>query len=445
MKSTKVLILGAAGRDFHNFNIVFRDNPQYEVVAFTATQIPNIEGRQYPASLSGPNYPNGIPILPEEELSTLIHEHGIEQVVFAYSDVSHEEVMHKASQVIAQGADFRLLGARATMIASNKPVLSICAVRTGAGKSPAARRIAGILSDEGLRIVVVRHPMPYGDLTKQAVQRFATIEDMENANCTIEEMEEYEPHIKGGRVVYAGVDYEVILRKAESEADVILWDGGNNDLPFFVPDLEIVLADPHRVGDETAFFPGEANLLRANIVMLTKLDTAPDEKIEALRANIQLMNPSAVIVESTMPVIVEEPTQIQGARVLVVEDGPTLTHGGMSFGAGVLAAKKFGAAELIDPRQVAAGSIKETFMHYPHIGSLLPAMGYGSQQVRELEETIDHVDCDLILIATPVDLRREIRIRQPICRVRYELREKGHPTLPEVLKAFIEKAKRHAR
>ena len=444
MKRTRVIILGAAGRDFHNFNVVFRNDPQYEVVAFTATQIPNIEGRHYPASLAGPLYPDGIPIHPEEDLNMLMQEQGIEQVVFAYSDVSHEEVMHKASQVIAQGADFRLLGARATMIASQKPVLSICAVRTGAGKSPAARRIASILSEGGLRIVVVRHPMPYGDLTKQAVQRFASLVDMEKANCTIEEMEEYEPHIQRGRVVYAGVDYEAILRQAESEADVILWDGGNNDLPFFVPDLEIVLADPHRAGDETTFFPGEVNFLRADIVMLTKLDTAPEQKIEALRATIQLRNPSAVIIDSTMPVIVDAPTPIQGARVLVVEDGPTLTHGGMSFGAGVLAAKKFGAAELIDPRPLAVGSIKETFINYPHIENLLPAMGYGEQQVRELEATIETVECDLVLIATPVDLRRVIHIRQPTCRVRYELQEKGSPTLPEALKVFIEKIKRHA-
>ena len=444
MKKTRVIILGAAGRDFHNFNVVFRNDPQYEVMAFTATQIPNIEGRHYPASLSGPLYPEGIPILSEEELNVLIKEQGIQQVVFAYSDVSHEAVMHKASQVIAQGADFRLLGARSTMITSQKAVLSICAVRTGVGKSPAARRIASILSGVGLRIVVVRHPMPYGDLTRQAVQRFASLVDMEKANCTIEEMEEYEPHIQQGRVVYAGVDYEAILRQAEREADVILWDGGNNDLPFYVPDLEIVLADPHRAGDETRFFPGEANLLRADIVILTKLDTAPEQKIEALRANIQLTNPSAVIIDSTMPLIVEDSARIQGARVLVVEDGPTLTHGGMTFGAGVLAAKNFGASELINPRPVAVGSIKETFLHYPHLGNLLPAMGYGSIQVRELEETIERVECDLVVMATPVDLRRVIHIRQPTSRVRYELQEMGHPTLPEVLNDFIEKAKRDA-
>ena len=441
IKRTKILILGAAGRDFHNFNVVFRNDPHYEVVAFTATQIPHIEGRQYPSSLSGPLYPKGIPIRSEKELIPLIEEEKVEQVIFAYSDVSHEEVMHKASQVIAQGADFRLLGSKSTMIASNKPVVSVCAVRTGAGKSPAARRIASLLSEEGFRIVVVRHPMPYGDLTRQAIQRFASLGDLEHAECTIEEREEYEPHIQGGRIVYAGVDYEAILRLAESEADVILWDGGNNDLPFFVSDLEIVLGDPHRAGDETAYFPGEANLRRADVIMLTKLDTAPEDKIERLRATIQLTNPSASIIDSTMPVIVDEPTRLQGARVLVVEDGPTLTHGGMTFGAGMLAAKKYGAVEFVDPRPVAVGGIKETFLHYPHIENLLPAMGYGPQQVQDLEKTIERVECDLVVIATPVDLRRVIRIRQPTCRVRYELQEKGDLTLREAMKDFIKKAK----
>ena len=444
MNRTRVLILGAAGRDFHNFNVVFRNDFRYEVVAFTATQIPNIEERQYPPSLSGPFYPDGIPILSELDLNHIIQEQKIEQVVFAYSDVSHDEVMHKASQVIAKGADFRLLGAQATMIAAKKPVLSICGVRTGVGKSPASRKIADILTDESLRTVIVRHPMPYGDLSKQAVQRFASLADMDKADCTIEEMEEYEPHIKGGRVVYAGVDYEAILRRAEEEADVILWDGGNNDLPFFAPDLEIVLTDPHRSGDETRFFPGEANLLRADIILLTKIDTAPEQRIDALRNTIHTKNPSALIVDSTMPIMVDEPEKIQGARVLVVEDGPTLTHGGMSFGAGVLAAKKFGAAELIDPRSAAVGSIKKTFHQYPHIGSLLPAMGYGPEQIRELEETIEKVDCDLVLIATPADLRRVIQIRKPTSRVGYELQGIGHPTLPEVLKDFIWKAKQHA-
>lgn len=443
MDRTRVVILGAAGRDFHNFNVVFRNNPQYEVVAFTATQIPNIEGRQYPSSLAGTLYPNGIPIQPEQDLPALIQEHHIDQAIFAYSDVSHEAVMHMASKVIALGADFRLLGARTTMLPSQKPVLSICAVRTGAGKSPATRRIANLLMSEGLRVAVVRHPMPYGDLAKQAVQRFATIEDMQQANCTIEEMEEYEPHIQQGHVVYAGVDYEAILRRAEGEADVILWDGGNNDLPFFQPDVEIVLVDPHRAGDEVTYFPGEANLLRAQILMLTKLDTAPKEKIAAVRKTIHEKNPQARVIESAMPVTADHSEDIQGATVLVVEDGPTLTHGGMSFGAGVLAARKYGAKQLIDPRSAAIGSIKETFNRYPHIGTLLPAMGYGAQQIHELEETIGCVECDLVLIATPVDLRRIIHIQQPTCRVRYELEERGTPTLHETLKDFIAKAKGH--
>ena len=444
MKRTRVLILGAAGRDFHNFNVVFRNDPRYEVVAFTATQIPDIEGRSYPPSLSGELYPEGIPIRSEQELASLIKEQDIAQVVFAYSDVSHVDVMHKASQVMALGADFRLLGPRSTMISSRKPVLSVCAVRTGAGKSPAVRKIARVLTGEGLRIAVIRHPMPYGDLAKQAVQRFASIEDMQRADCTIEEMEEYESHIQQGHVVYAGVDYEAILRQAENEADVILWDGGNNDFSFFKSDLEVVLVDPHRAGHETTFFPGETNLLRADILMLTKLDTAPEDNISAVRKTIQQQNPRAIIINTAMPITVEASDRIQGARVLVVEDGPTLTHGGMRFGAGVLAAKKFGAGILIDPRSEAVGSIRETFTHYPHIGSLLPAMGYGSHQIRELDETIQRVECDLVMIATPVDLGRIIRIQQPTCRVRYELEEMGHPTLQEALQDFIEKAKTDA-
>lgn len=331
------------------------------------------------------------------------------------------------------------------MIPSKKPVVSVCAVRTGAGKSPTARKIAGILKDEGLRVAVVRHPMPYGDLAKQAVQRFANIEDMHEADCTIEEMEEYELHVQQGHVVYAGVDYEAILGQAESEADVILWDGGNNDLPFFVSDMEIVLVDPHRSGDECRYFPGEVNLLRASTLVMTKLDTAPQENISALQKTIQQQNPEALVIHAAMPVTVDSPERIQGARILVIEDGPTLTHGGMSFGAGVLAARKFGAGTLIDPRSVAVGSISETFDHYPHIGNLLPAMGYGSQQIRELEETIKHVDCDLVMVATPVDLRRVIRIQQPTCRVRYELEEIGHPTLQDALQGFIVKAKKPLR
>lgn len=441
---TKIVIMGAAGRDFHNFNMVFRDNPRYEVVAFTATQIPNIEGRYYPSALAGSLYPQGIPIRSEEELDVIIRERRIDQVVFAYSDISHEEVMHKASRVMAAGADFRLLGPHSTMLLAQKPVVSICAVRTGAGKSPASRAIAGMLKNEGLRTAVIRHPMPYGELAKQAVQRFASLEDLRTANCTIEEMEEYEPHIRQRNVVYAGVDYEQILRKAEAESDVILWDGGNNDYPFFVADLEIVLVDPHRAGDEQTFFPGEVNLLRADVIILTKLDTAPDDRVAWARANLQAANPKAILVNSAMPVKVEDPERITGSRVLVVEDGPTLTHGGMRFGAGMIAAEKYDAAEVVDPRPHAVGSLKETFLNYPRLVNVLPAMGYGPHQILELEETIRNVDCDLVLIATPVDLKRIISIRQPTSRVTYEFQEMGVPTMREVLDPLIKKAKAHA-
>ena len=443
MKRIKILIMGAAGRDFHNFNVMFRHDPTYEVVAFTAAQIPNIEGRRYPPLLAGEFYPQGIPICPEDEVESLITNEDIAQVVFSYSDISHLEVMHKASRVIACGADFRLLGSRTTMLQSIKPVISICAVRTGAGKSPVARKIANLLKAAGLQVAVVRHPMPYGDLASQAVQRFATREDISSANCTIEEREEYEPHIQQGNVVYAGVDYQQILKRAEREADVIVWDGGNNDLPFFQPDLEIVLVDPHRAGDEQAYFPGEVNLLRADVLVLTKLDSAPKEKIRAVREAILAVNASAIVIDSNMTVKVAAPENIRGARVLVVEDGPTLTHGGMSFGAGVMAAKQYDAGELVDPRPFAVGSIKQVFSAFPHIGALLPAMGYGAQQVHELEETINRVVCDLVLIATPVDLARVIAIRQPSCRVTYEFEEIGQPDLQEVLKDILVKAKRH--
>lgn len=443
MKRMKILIMGAAGRDFHNFNVVFRHDPTYEVVAFTAAQIPNIEGRRYPPLLAGEFYPQGISIRPEEELESLITNEDIAQVVFSYSDISHLEVMHKASRVLAWGADFRLLGSRSTMLPSTKPVISICAVRTGAGKSPVSRKIAGLLKAAGLHVAVVRHPMPYGDLVTQAVQRFATLDDIGAANCTIEEREEYEPHIQQGNLVYAGVDYQEILKQAEREADVIVWDGGNNDLPFFQPDLEIVLVDPHRAGDEQAYFPGEVNLLRADVLVLAKLDSAPKEKIKAVRETILAVNASATVIDSVMPVRVAEPEQIRGARVLVVEDGPTLTHGGMSFGAGVMAAKQYDAAELVDPRSFAVGSIRQVFTAYPHIGALLPAMGYGTQQIHELEETINRVKCDLVLIATPVDLTRVISIRQPTCRVTYEFEEIGRPNLQDVLQGILVKAKRH--
>lgn len=437
-----VLIMGAAGRDFHNFNVVFRDHPEYRVVAFTAAQIPNIAERRYPPELAGSLYPQGIPIHPEDELESLIATHKIEQVIFAYSDISHEDVMHQASRVLAAGADFSLLGGRRTMLSAKKPVVSVCAVRTGAGKSPATRRIASLLCEEGLRVAVIRHPMPYGDLAKQAVQRFSCLDDLRAADCTVEEMEEYEPHIREGHVVFAGVDYERVLREAEREADVLVWDGGNNDVPFFVSDLEIVLVDPHRAGHERTYFPGEVNLLRADVLVLTKMDTASQEQVHVVQANMRQFNPKASVLETAMPVTVDHPHLIKGKRVLVIEDGPTLTHGGMSFGAGVLAAKQQGARELVDPRPYAVGTIQQTFVQYPHIGTVLPAMGYGATQVRELEETINRVPCDVVLIATPVDLRRIMSITQPTCRVTYSLVEQGRPGLRDVLQGIILKAKR---
>ena len=441
MPVTTVLIMGAAGRDFHNFNVVFRDRPEYRVVAFTAAQIPNIAGRCYPPELAGSLYPEGIPIHPEGELESLIAIHKVDEVIFAYSDISHGDVMHQASRVLAAGADFSLLGGRRTMVPAKKPVVSVCAVRTGAGKSPATRKIASLLREEGLRVAVIRHPMPYGDLAKQAVQRFACLEDLRIADCTIEEMEEYEPHIREGHVVFAGVDYERILREAERETDVLLWDGGNNDVPFFVSDLEIVLVDPHRAGHERIYFPGEVNLLRADVLVLTKMDTASPEQVHEVRANIRQLNPKAVVLETAMPVTVDRPHLIKGKRVLVIEDGPTLTHGGMSFGAGVLAAKQQGASELVDPRPYAVGTIQQIFAQYPHIGNLLPAMGYGATQVRELEDTIDRVPCDVVLIATPVDLGRIISIKQPTCRVTYCLEEQGIPGFRDVLAGVISQAR----
>lgn len=442
MHVTTVLIMGAAGRDFHNFNVVFRDHPEYRVVAFTAAQIPNIAGRRYPPELAGSLYPQGIPIHSEDELEFLIATNKVDEVIFAYSDISYEDVMHQASRVLAAGADFSFLGGRRTMVSAKKPVVSVCAVRTGAGKSPAARRIASLLREEGLRVVVIRHPMPYGDLAKQAVQRFACLNDLRAAGCTIEEMEEYEPHIREGHVVFAGVDYERILRDAEREADVLVWDGGNNDVPFFVSDLEIVLVDPHRAGHERTYFPGEVNLLRADVLVLTKMDTASPEQIQVVLENIRQFNPKAAVLETAMPVTVNHPHLIKGKRVLVIEDGPTLTHGGMSFGAGVLAAKQQGAGEFVDPRPYAVGAIQQTFIQYPHIGCVLPAMGYGATQIRELEDTINRVPCDVILIATPVDLGRIISIKQPTCRVTYSLEEQGALGLKDVLLSIILKAKK---
>lgn len=433
MSRIRVLIMGAAGRDFHNFNVYFREQERYEVIAFTATQIPNIEGRLYPSQLSGPLYPRGIPIYPEEDLEGLIAKKGVDQVVFAYSDVPHEYVMHKASQVLAAGADYRLLGAKQTMLKSTKPVVAVCAVRTGCGKSQTTRRASDILLAMGKKVVVVRHPMPYGDLVAQTCQRFAGQEDLVRHGCTIEEREEYEPHIDRGVVVYAGVDYEKILREAEKEADVILWDGGNNDLPFFVPDLHIVVTDPHRAGHELTYHPGEANLRMADVVVINKVDTADLADIAAVRENVRKANPDAVIIEAASPITVQDPRAIRGQRVLVIEDGPTLTHGEMAYGAGVVAARRFGAAEIIDPRPYAVRSILDTFEKYPDTGALLPAMGYGEEQTKDLQETIANTPADLVLIGTPIDLRRVVEIRQPSQRVRYELQEIGQPTLVEIL------------
>lgn len=441
---TKVIIMGAAGRDFHNFNVAFRQNPHYRVVAFTAAQIPNIAGRRYPPALAGKLYPSGVPIYPEAELESLIRDHDVDQVVFAYSDVSHEEVMRQASRVMAHGADFRLLGPASTMLRTNKPVVSVCAVRTGCGKSPVARRVAAILRERGLRAVVVRHPMPYGDLAKQAVQRFESFDDLAKADCTIEEREEYEPHLEQGVVVFAGVDYARVLPLAEDEADVIVWDGGNNDFPFFVPELEIVLLDPHRAGHERRYFPGEVNARRADIFVLTKLDTAAPDQVASLRRSARELNPRAVVVETTMPPAIDPPEALRGKRVLVIEDGPTLSHGGMGYGAGTVAAKQGGAAALVDPRPYAVGSLLDAFAAYPHIGPALPAMGYGPQQLRDLEETIGRVPCEVVAIATPVDLGRQVAIRQATCRVRYDVQEVGGLTLQEAMTSFLEKARRYA-
>ena len=435
MKKTRVLLMGAAGRDFHNFNVYFRDNRDYQVVAFTATQIPNIEGRTYPPELAGELYPGGIAIYPESELDSLIDRLTVDQVVFAYSDVSHEYVMHKASQVLAAGADFRLMGARDTMLQAKVPVVSVCAVRTGSGKSQTSRRTSDILRQMGKRLVVVRHPMPYGNLVEQACQRFATYEDLERYKCTIEEREEYEPHLDRGSVVYAGVDYELILRQAEKEADVILWDGGNNDLPFYKPDLHIVVTDPLRAGHELRYHPGEANLRMADVVVINKIETANPDKVAEVRRNIAILNPTAKVVDAASPIFVDDPEAIRGAAVLVIEDGPTLTHGEMAYGAGYVAAQRFGAAEIVDPRPYAVGSIADTFRKYPNTGPILPAMGYGAKQIQELQLTINAVPCDLVLVATPIDLRRIIEMKQSSQRVRYELQEIGRPTLEDVLTA----------
>ncbi len=433
MSKERVIIMGAAGRDFHNFNTVFRDNPDYEVVAFTATQIPNIEGRVYPAVLAGSLYPDGIPIYPESELTHLIKALKVDQVVFSYSDVSYNYVMRKSAEVMAAGADFRLLGRHETMLKSNKPVVSICAVRTGCGKSQTTRAVSKALKAMGKKVAAVRHPMPYGDLAAQAVQRYATLEDMDKYECTIEEREEYEPHIVAGTIVYAGVDYEAILRQAEEEVDIVLWDGGNNDLPFFKPDLHIVVVDPHRPGHEISYFPGEANLRLADVVVVNKTDTATEAGIAEVMKNAKTLVPNATIIKAKSPVTVTDPEAIKGKRVLVVEDGPTLTHGGMTYGAGVVAAKNFGAAELVDPRPFAVGSIEATYKKYPTTGTVLPAMGYGEAQMKELEETINATDCDLVIIATPINLGRLLNLNRPSVRVTYELDEESQAKLANIV------------
>jgi predicted GTPase len=436
MAVRKVLILGAAGRDFHNFNVAFRDRDDVEVVGFTATQIPNIAGRTYPAALAGTRYPKGIPIFPESELAELLRKLEVTEAVFSYSDVSHEYVMQRASLVLATGADFRLMGADSTMLSAKVPVVSICAARTGSGKSQTTRKVCGILAAKGRRVVAVRHPMPYGDLERQRVQRFAQLSDLDDAKCSIEEREEYEPHLKNGTVIYAGVDYEAILRQAEKEADLIVWDGGNNDLPFYRPELEIVVVDPLRPGHETSYHPGTTNVIRAGCVIVNKVDAAAPEAVDQVRRNVRALNPRAVVIEAASPLSVEDPMAIAGKRVLVVEDGPTLTHGEMKFGAGVAAARKFGAAELVDPRRWAKGSIRKTFEQYPGTGTLLPAVGYGEAQMEDLRATIEATECDLVLIATPIDLRRTIRLTKPALRVTYELQEIGKPDLEDVLARF---------
>jgi predicted GTPase len=433
MPPIRTLIMGAAGRDFHNFNTFYRDNVDFEVAAFTATQIPNIEGRKYPPELAGANYPEGIPIYPESELIRLIDDLDIEQVVFAYSDVPHEYVMHKASAVLAAGADFQLLGPGKTEIKSTKPVVAVCAVRTGSGKSQTTRRVSILLRDMGYKVAAIRHPMPYGDLVAQAVQRFAEYADLDKHDCTIEEREEYEPHIDNGVLVYAGVDYERILRQAEGEADIILWDGGNNDLPFYTPDLHIVVADPHRPGHELTYHPGETNARAADVFVINKVDTAAAEDVMAVRQNLHQLNPSAMVIEAASPLFVDDPSAIRDKRVLVVEDGPTLTHGEMAYGAGWVAARRFGAAEIVDPRPYAVGSILETYHKYPNTGEILPAMGYGDEMMHELEQTINNADVEMVVIGTPINLAGLLKINKPSQRVRYELQEIGQPTLAEIL------------
>jgi predicted GTPase len=441
MGKTRVLIMGAAGRDFHNFNCLYRENENYEVVCFTATQIPDIEGRIYPASLAGNLYPKGIPIEDEKDLVELIKKHNIDEVLFSYSDVSYNYVMSKAAQVMAAGAKFSVAGSKPTMLKSSKPVVAVCAVRTGCGKSQTTRKVAQILQSLGKKVVAVRHPMPYGDLEKQVVQRFASIDDLHKHNCTIEEMEEYEPHISKGITVYAGVDYHKILKEVEKEADIILWDGGNNDMPFFKPDLLITVVDPHRPGHEVTYYPGENNLIMADVVVINKIDSATPENIEKVRENIRRINPKAQVIEAASPIFITDYEKLKGKKVLVVEDGPTLTHGEMQYGAGIVAARKFGVKEIVDPRPWVVGKIKETYEKYPYIGTLLPAMGYSKEQIKDLETTINKVDCEAVIVATPIDLGRIVKINKPAYKVTYELAEIGKPDLVDILSEFIKRVK----
>ncbi|MCC6146007.1 MAG: GTPase [Anaerolineaceae bacterium] len=433
MNAIRILIMGAAGRDFHNFNVVFRDNPDYEVVAFTATQIPNIEGRRYPAELTGSLYPEGIPIYPESNLAEVIRDQKIDQVIFAYSDISHAYVMHKASEVLALGADFRLMGVDGTQLQSSKPVVSVCAVRTGSGKSQTARHVSLLLREMGFKVAAVRHPMAYGDLATQKVQRFAEHSDLDVHQCTIEEREEYEPHLDNNVIVYAGVDYEAILREVEQEVDIILWDGGNNDFSFYKPDLNIVVVDPHRPGHETRYYPGETNVRLADVFVINKVDTAAPENVIEVRTTISALNPKAEIIEAASPLYIENYAMIRGKHVLVIEDGPTLTHGEMTYGAGWVAARRYAAAEIVDPRPYAVGSIIAMYKKYPGTGPILPAMGYGEEMIHDLEATINNAPVDLVISATPIDLTRILKVNKPLARVRYELQEIGQPTLKEIL------------
>ena len=441
MKKQNIVIMGAAGRDFHNFNVFFRNNKDYQVKAFTATQIPDIAGRKYPSELSGQQYPDGIPIFPEDDLPGLIKQFDIVQVILAYSDLPHQFVMDRASIILAAGADFRLMGPKNTMLKAKVPVISVCATRTGSGKSQTTRKVTQILNEIGKKVVVIRHPMPYGDLRKQIWQRYEIYHDLDRYQCTIEEREEYEPHLDLGNIVYAGVDYGEILKRAQKEADVIVWDGGNNDIPFYHPDLHIVVTDPHRVGHEKTYYPGAVNLRMADVVVINKIDTAEPKSVEQLRINIHDMASNAILIEAASPLQVNQSELIRGKKVMVIEDGPTLTHGEMRFGAGVVAAQKFGASEIIDPRPYATGSIKKTYQKYPHIGFLLPAMGYGQEQIKELESTIDNSDAELIVIGTPIDLSRVMKINKEYVRVRYELQEIGKPDLKEILMKHFQNLK----